>query len=141
MSGTRSIRTEAWVFLAIARAGYDRLAPLDAVVACADHINATIPSRDELEQSVSALSAANLIVTEHLQLGLSPTGRRVFDGIESVDRSPRKQPPIAERSLRDTGVAGAVRNGWTVTDAEFRAAVALYNRRAKAAIANVKNAP
>jgi len=126
-------RTDAWIFLAIARAAQDGAAPLDAVLSCADHINVAIPTREELEQSVGRLSAANWVSVEGNRFALLPNGRRVFDQVDSQDAFPRNQPEIVERLLNILRPLPRVRAVWHLSDKDFHAAVDQHNRTMKAA--------
>lgn len=73
------IRSDAWIFLSVAGAAADKLAPLDEIMGLADAINHAIPTEREFEGGFTRLLQAGLIRQDERALGLTSKGMALAD--------------------------------------------------------------
>ncbi|GAB1690477.1 hypothetical protein [Krasilnikovia sp. M28-CT-15] len=130
---------DAWIFVAVviaARLERDRAlhaalpvtgASLADVLAAADFLHHSVPSRAELEESVCRLAGAGLITVDDDLVEVAPAGEqlwrtRPFSGLSSAVLTMQTQLNRASRPGDGDG-------GWTLREATYQAAVREYALR------------
>lgn len=99
---------------------------LPSLIASADHINVSIPTRDEIEQSARRLIAAGLIAPDRGGLKQTRHGRSLVRLASKGTRGIRDVPPKLEAILLDTVPYPSVVSDWSLTQDEWAVAYEQY---------------
>jgi hypothetical protein len=122
---------DAWILQSIVYAG--RGGDLRSVIANADAINVDIPSRAQLEQTVQRLEAAGLVTTDGTRVHATAAGKRVVrDSRRGWREGIRSVAPRVEATLREQVPFPPQLGGWSLTQAEWKAAYDDYSSRSGA---------
>ena len=119
----------AWIFLSIGDAGGSQgWVGLDGVIGMADANNHSIPNPDELEEAVSNLVAAGLVLTEGTRMRLTEAGDRVYG--EANERPVGHITRMFELgdSWRARDYPKQVPKSWSLDEQTWRQAVDAYLR-------------
>lgn len=88
--------SDAWIFLAVARADGGVLSD---VIAAAEYINCTSPCEKEVSGGISRLSGAGLIRVEFARYHLTERGEELFGAAGGMDAGPRTQFDVTRNIL------------------------------------------
>jgi hypothetical protein len=117
---------EAWIFLSVGdSAEPGELAALDTVISLADSNNHSVPTVPEFEQAISQLLGASLVTVMDKKFGLTTSGQRLFDSINSVKRGHIVRYLAIRKEWRVAAPIEAQPIPWTIDPAEFHRATGL----------------
>lgn len=117
---------EAWIFLSIgdsAEAG--QLAGLDTVISQADSNRHLVPMVAEFQQAISQLLGARLVNVTEEKFGLTTSGQRLYDSINSVRRGNIVRYLATEKEWRVNAPIEAQPIAWTIDPVVFHQATGL----------------
>ncbi|MFI5387165.1 MAG: hypothetical protein ACHQ50_13725 [Fimbriimonadales bacterium] len=119
---------EAWIFMSIGDAARSTPATLDKVIGMADSNNHSIPNIDEFELAVSQLLGAGYVTAAAGLYGLTESGRRMYEKINSTKRGHITRFVETAEQWRRKAPSGASPVTWTVSPDEFHQALEEYHR-------------
>lgn len=121
-------RSDPWILLAVAMAGFRGRCGLRQLIAAADYINHVVPTRAEIEDAANRLARAGLLSFSPEGFSLTPKARCLLIGLESKSQLLLKQLKMLEEELPNVKRQPRGPTRWRLEPARYRQALAEYLR-------------